>query len=112
MADLNLAPEDAEAFMAGAGVLFLTAPRFLIGLFSREPSVLALGASLARFELTLLDELGFGLDLSSCAATGSTATGAPSASKASARTRPCAALGRSCSAAPRRPCSASGPPRT
>lgn len=34
------------SFMAGAGVLFLVAPRFLIGLFSREPSVLALGASL------------------------------------------------------------------
>ena len=33
-------------FMAAAGLLFLTAPRFLIGLFSREPSVLALGASL------------------------------------------------------------------
>ena len=28
------------------------------------------GAALARFELTLLNELGFGLDLSSCAATG------------------------------------------
>jgi MATE family multidrug resistance protein len=34
------------AFMAGTGLLFLVAPRFLIGLFSREPSVLALGASL------------------------------------------------------------------
>ena len=31
-----------------------------------------LGVALARFELTLLEELGFGLDLSSCAATGST----------------------------------------
>ena len=30
------------------------------------------GAALARFELALLDELGFGLDLSSCAATGVT----------------------------------------
>ncbi|QQR40934.1 DNA repair protein RecO [Devosia rhizoryzae] len=30
------------------------------------------GAALARFELTLLDELGFGLDLSSCASTGVT----------------------------------------
>ncbi|GLQ56271.1 DNA repair protein RecO [Devosia nitrariae] len=30
------------------------------------------GAALARFELVLLDELGFGLDLSSCAATGVT----------------------------------------
>ncbi len=33
---------------------------------------LALGAELARFELTLLDELGFGLDLSACAVTGQT----------------------------------------
>jgi multidrug resistance protein, MATE family len=33
-------------FMAMTGVLFLVAPRFLVGLFSREPSVLALGASL------------------------------------------------------------------
>jgi DNA repair protein RecO (recombination protein O) len=32
----------------------------------------ALAVELARFELTLLDELGFGLDLSSCAATGET----------------------------------------
>jgi DNA repair protein RecO (recombination protein O) len=31
-----------------------------------------LGEALARFELTLLDELGFGLDLTSCAATGAT----------------------------------------
>lgn len=31
-----------------------------------------LAAALARFELTLLDELGFGLDLSACAVTGST----------------------------------------
>lgn len=30
------------------------------------------GAALARFELALLDDLGFGLDLSSCAATGVT----------------------------------------
>lgn len=30
------------------------------------------GAALARFELALLDELGFGLDLLSCAATGAT----------------------------------------
>ena len=35
-------------------------------------SKLALGAELARFELTLLDELGFGLDLSACAVTGVT----------------------------------------
>jgi DNA repair protein RecO (recombination protein O) len=32
----------------------------------------ALGAELARFELLLLEELGFGLDLVSCAATGAT----------------------------------------
>lgn len=32
----------------------------------------ALGESLVRFELLLLSELGFGLDLTSCAATGST----------------------------------------
>jgi len=31
-----------------------------------------LGTELARFELTLLEELGFGLDLTSCAATGAT----------------------------------------
>lgn len=31
-----------------------------------------LGVELARFELTLLEELGFGLDLASCAATGAT----------------------------------------
>ncbi|SEP70597.1 DNA replication and repair protein RecO [Devosia sp. YR412] len=30
------------------------------------------GAALARFELALLDDLGFGLDLSTCAATGTT----------------------------------------
>jgi DNA repair protein RecO (recombination protein O) len=35
-------------------------------------SHLALGAELARFELDLLDELGFGLDLSTCAVTGLT----------------------------------------
>ncbi|MEO8756215.1 MAG: DNA repair protein RecO, partial [Devosia sp.] len=33
---------------------------------------LELGAELARFELSLLDELGFGLDLSACAVTGVT----------------------------------------
>jgi DNA repair protein RecO (recombination protein O) len=37
-----------------------------------ERSKLSLGAALARFELTLLDELGFGLDLSACAVTGIT----------------------------------------
>lgn len=35
---------------------------------------ITLGAELARFELILLDELGFGLDLSSCAATGTNQT--------------------------------------
>jgi DNA repair protein RecO (recombination protein O) len=35
-----------------------------------DGSLLATGAALARFELALLDELGFGLDLSRCAATG------------------------------------------
>lgn len=33
---------------------------------------LELGIAIARFELVLLDELGFGLDLTSCAATGTT----------------------------------------
>lgn len=37
-----------------------------------EKSPLELGAILASFELILLDELGFGLDLSSCAVTGAT----------------------------------------
>jgi DNA repair protein RecO (recombination protein O) len=37
-----------------------------------ERGKLSLGAALARFELTLLDELGFGLDLSACAVTGVT----------------------------------------
>lgn len=37
-----------------------------------DKSPLELGAILAKFELTLLDELGFGLDLSSCAVTGVT----------------------------------------
>jgi DNA repair protein RecO (recombination protein O) len=37
---------------------------------TREPAALAV--QLARFELTLLDELGFGLDLSACAVTGAT----------------------------------------
>ena len=35
----------------------------------RDP--LALGVALARFELNLLDDLGFGLDLGTCAVTGS-----------------------------------------
>ncbi|OEO28264.1 DNA repair protein RecO [Devosia insulae DS-56] len=41
-----------------------------IRILDQAGSVLELGASVARFELILLDELGFGLDLSSCAATG------------------------------------------
>jgi len=40
-----------------------------LDLIDRNPD----GAALARFELALLDELGFGLDLASCAATGVTA---------------------------------------
>lgn len=39
-----------------------------LDLLDNEPD----GAALARFELTLLDELGFGLDLDSCASTGVT----------------------------------------
>jgi DNA repair protein RecO (recombination protein O) len=35
-----------------------------------HPQLLDLGAFIARFELALLDELGYGLDLSACAATG------------------------------------------
>ncbi len=37
-----------------------------------EATPSALGAAVARFELALLEELGFGLDLTSCAATGAT----------------------------------------
>jgi DNA repair protein RecO (recombination protein O) len=43
-----------------------------IRILDQEGTSLELGASVARFELILLDELGFGLDLSSCAATGTT----------------------------------------
>jgi DNA repair protein RecO (recombination protein O) len=43
-----------------------------IGLLDRPATTRELGAALARFELVLLDELGFGLDLMSCAATGTT----------------------------------------
>jgi DNA repair protein RecO (recombination protein O) len=39
-----------------------------LGLLDAAPD----GAALARFELAILDELGFGLDLASCAATGAT----------------------------------------
>ncbi|WP_127142701.1 DNA repair protein RecO [Pelagibacterium montanilacus] len=42
----------------------------VIDLMERERSEPDLGAALARFELYLLEELGFGLDLYSCAATG------------------------------------------
>jgi DNA repair protein RecO (recombination protein O) len=41
------------------------------GAFGYFPSY-TLGAELSRFELVLLEELGFGLDLTSCAATGAT----------------------------------------
>lgn len=41
-------------------------------IMTQESVPIALGASVARFELALLEELGFGLDLTSCAATGST----------------------------------------
>lgn len=47
----------------------------LLGLAARAfdtSDPLVLGEALARFELALLEELGFGLDLSSCAATGTT----------------------------------------
>jgi DNA repair protein RecO (recombination protein O) len=43
-----------------------------IGLLDRPATTRELGAALARFELVLLEELGFGLDLMSCAATGTT----------------------------------------
>ncbi len=41
-------------------------------ILDQQGTALELGASLARFELILLEELGFGLDLTSCAATGTT----------------------------------------
>jgi DNA repair protein RecO (recombination protein O) len=43
-----------------------------IGLLDRPATTRELGAALAQFELSLLEELGFGLDLMSCAATGVT----------------------------------------
>lgn len=49
--------------------LLALAARILAGGLDR----VGLGTALARFELSLLDELGFGLDLSSCAVTGVTA---------------------------------------
>lgn len=44
----------------------------VLGLIDAECSLAELGTELARFELFLLEELGFGLDLGSCAATGAT----------------------------------------
>ncbi len=41
-------------------------------ILDQQGTPLELGTSLARFELILLEELGFGLDLTSCAATGTT----------------------------------------
>lgn len=43
-----------------------------IAILDQQGTPLDLGASVARYELILLDELGFGLDLTSCAATGTT----------------------------------------
>lgn len=43
-----------------------------IRILDQQGTSLELGASVARFELILLDELGFGLDLTSCAVTGTT----------------------------------------
>src|SRR5690606_20439040 len=43
-----------------------------VAALAEDRSPLSLGAALARFELTLLDELGFGLDLETCAVTGVT----------------------------------------
>lgn len=60
---LRLLPErDPHDRLLGLAVHALDADR----------SPLSLGAALVSFELTLLDELGFGLDLSSCAVTGTT----------------------------------------
>lgn len=43
-----------------------------VELMENDVDLPALGTKLARFELRLLDELGFGLDLSSCAVSGAT----------------------------------------
>ncbi len=43
-----------------------------LALIETGDEAVAIGGSLARFELRLLEELGFGLDLSQCAATGVT----------------------------------------
>lgn len=42
----------------------------VVTLIDSELNLVTLGAELARFEMYLLEELGFGLDLESCAATG------------------------------------------
>jgi DNA repair protein RecO (recombination protein O) len=60
---LRLLPErDPHDRLLGLAVHALDADR----------SQVSLGAALVSFELTLLDELGFGLDLFSCAVTGTT----------------------------------------
>lgn len=43
-----------------------------LALIEADDDPVAIGGGLARFELRLLEELGFGLDLSQCAATGAT----------------------------------------
>ncbi len=45
----------------------------VLGAIEAAPSAKGWAAALARYELLLLSELGFGLDLSQCAATGATA---------------------------------------
>jgi DNA repair protein RecO (recombination protein O) len=60
---LHLLPErDPHDVLLAAALAVLDGPVTAAGL----------GVALARFELTLLEELGFGLDLSSCASTGAT----------------------------------------
>lgn len=49
-----------------------TALEGLLGAIESAPSAYGWGSSLVRFELLLLAELGFGLDLSRCAASGTT----------------------------------------
>lgn len=44
----------------------------VLDILDSDDLALELGAKLARFELSLLDELGFGLDIFSCAVTGET----------------------------------------
>lgn len=43
-----------------------------VAILEDDRTLQALGPALARYELELLDELGFGLDLGTCAATGTT----------------------------------------